>query len=152
MNEFFDKAIEKLYKAGYTGIVGALISHNIKHSRAVNWNADTIPQFFKGLNADEYKFFIGKSALELGDIIAFYKEIGKELTIGECSDILSSKEDYTEYRKNGVSKKKAFNYCNISIVDIISKGLKKSFRKKAKTNFMIILTTSSPITTHRLCI
>ena len=124
--------IEKLYKAGYTGIVGALISHNIKHNRAVNWNADTIPQFFKGLNADEYKFFIGKSALELGDIIAFYKEIGKELTIGECSDILSSKEDYTEYRKNGVSKKKAFNYCKYINSGYNLERLKKVIPKKSK--------------------
>lgn len=124
--------IEKLYKAGYTGIVGALISHNIKHGRVVNWNADTIPQFFKGLNADEYKFFIGKSALELGDIIAFYKEIGKELTIGECSDILSSKEDYTEYRKNGVSKKKAFNYCKYINSGYNLERLKKVIPKKSK--------------------
>ena len=124
--------IEKLYKAGYTGIVGALISHNIKHGRVVNWNADTIPQFFKGLNADEYKFFIGRSSLGLQDIITFYKEIGKELTIGECSDILSSKEDYTEYRKNGVSKKKAFNYCKYINSGYNLERLKKVIPKKSK--------------------
>ncbi len=103
--------IEKLYKAGYTGIVGALISHNIKHGRVVNWNADTIPQFFKGLNADEYKFFIGRSFRGLQDIITFYKEIGKELTIGECSDILHSRERYLKYRKDGLSSHKAYIYC-----------------------------------------
>ncbi|MGN0688937.1 MAG: PcfJ domain-containing protein, partial [Oscillospiraceae bacterium] len=103
--------IEKLDKAGYTGVVTALVCHNIKQGRVVNWNADTIPQFFKGLNADEYNFFLRRSALGLGNIIEFYKEIGKELTIGECSDILLSKERYLEYRKLGVSKKKALNYC-----------------------------------------
>lgn len=103
--------IEKLYKAGYIGIVNDLVYRNLKHSRNFNWKADTIPQFFKGLNANEYKCFQKNYTIDLQAAISFYKEIGKELTIEECSNILRSSERYLKYRKDGLSSHKAYIYC-----------------------------------------